>query len=140
VDGNELAGPVELDKATSVSGVGLYAGPGRHRNEARRDHLARHPKTLEQAGELVAGRPGFVTNPHRSKLTEGCDESTHARLVVKEPVDRRRLVAGLGHRRGDRVLVDLEADKFSSAAANFLMDTVGSLRMWLGPASRGQPT
>ena len=53
-----------------------------------------------------------MTRTDRVNIAERRDESAHARLVVKEPIDDRCLTPGLEHRGGDRVLVDVEAYKF----------------------------
>jgi len=121
-----------VHEAPGVARIGLHLHAARDRDQARRDHLARHAEMVQEPSEFVARRPGLVAGAELDPILEVRDEAADARLVVKEPIDDRHIASGLEHRRGDRVLVDVEAYKMRSPEADFLMDTVGSFRMWLG--------
>ena len=86
--------PVELGEATGVALVGLDPGAGGHRDQRRGDHLAGHPETLQQAGQLVAGR-SRPRSKGRDRGSPSPEIQALARgLVGEEAVDHRHLGPG----------------------------------------------
>ena len=81
-DGDQLPGPVQASQATAVTLIGLHPVARRGRDQRRRDHLTRHPQTLQQSSQLVAGRAGLVTRPQPARTAQAGHQPAH-RVVVR---------------------------------------------------------
>jgi hypothetical protein len=109
-DEAQLAGAVEPDQLLRVAAVGLDAITGTHRDQRRRDHIARHAEPAEQPQQVIAARAGLVADRQSLGAAEAIDQPADRALGVLDPPDLRR-PAGRRQRRDDnRVLVHIQRD------------------------------
>jgi hypothetical protein len=87
-DGDQLAGAVQPGQAPAVAPVGLDLVAGRSGDERGRDHLAGDPLTVQQPGQLIAGRAGLIADPQAGWFGEAAKECEHGRLVAGDLLHR----------------------------------------------------
>jgi hypothetical protein len=81
-DTDQLPGAVQPGQPPAVTLVGLDLVTRRPGDQRRCDHLATHAETVEQPGQLEAGRAGLVAGSQPSGVTKAANEPAHRRLVV----------------------------------------------------------
>jgi hypothetical protein len=104
-DGDQFPGAVQAGQPPAVAPVGLDLVPGRSGNERGRDYLAGDPLGVQQPGQLIAGRAGFVADPQAFGFSEAADKREHRGLVTGDLLHRRHGSVGQQRGHGDAVAV-----------------------------------